>query len=31
MSAMVASNQIPAATSTTKNPSITAFSMWRLP
>src|SRR6266852_7532773 len=31
MSAMVASNQIPAATSTIKKPSITAFSMLRLP
>src|SRR6266576_6478464 len=31
MSAMVPSNQIPAATSTTKKPSITAFSIWRLP
>jgi len=30
-SAMVPSNQIPAATSTTKNPSITAFSTPRLP
>src|SRR6266478_3752603 len=31
MSAMVASNQIPAITSTIKKPSITAFSMLRLP
>src|SRR6478736_9580429 len=31
MSAMVASNQIPATTSTIKKPSITAFSMLRLP
>src|SRR5258705_10958693 len=31
MSAMVASNQIPAVTSTIKKPSITAFSMLRLP